>query len=350
MLVFNNEKTNHLSELESLFSQAKEAVITSPYLMEDLTVFFDTAFPDDLNRVTLYTKLDGQTSELIRKVNSLISIFDYAQEQDDFSVEIRIVNKLHGKAYFAYKDDKPVNAILSSANLTHHGLSKNHEWGIKLSDSQQLNSFAKEIKSLPYRSLNEEQLLELLYRVDKEDFTKNKDTINEIDISDILDPNIIEEIEQQIWLKPIGHTESPIEKGRKFNNQETRLHFSKRRPTGVNINDVIITYGVGVRAILSVYKVLSEPKHITEKEIEEGRSERWPWYVIGKNLTPEFGLTWWDYDLKLNSLQEDFLKKYPENPLTDAGTQSFGAFNYGADKLHLDQNFGNWLYNKVLNL
>ena len=167
-------------------------------------------------------------------------------------------------------------------------------------------------------------------------------------MSDIIDPNVFEEVESEIWLKPIGHTESPIETGRKFDEINPRLHFSKRRPTGVKIDDIIITYGVGARAILSVYKVLSEPKYITEEEIKAGYDERWPWYVIGENLTPKFGNKWWEFDLKHKELAEEYLSEHPEMPITDAGTQSFGAFNFGQDKLHLDHKFGNWLFNKII--
>jgi len=350
MIILNRENETHLDKLKGLFKDVDEAIITSPFLMEDLTLFFDEAFGEKLNNLTLYTTLPNPINELIRKSNSLVSAFDYAYQKENFHIDIRIVNNLHGKAYLALEDNKPVKALVSSANLTHRGLNKNHEWGVSIESSKDLKYLTTNIRELPFKKIDENRIIKLLDKIEQEEIPNKDIDIHNIDISDIIDPNIFEEVENEIWLKPIGHTESPIEPGRKFDKDQPRLHFSKRRPTGVKIDDLLITYGVGARAILSVYKVTSEPEHITDKEIKEGANERWPWYVKGKNLTPEFGAKWWEFDLKLNDLSEEYLSAQPEKPITDAGTQSFGAFNYGHDKLHLDKDFGTWLYNKVLNM
>lgn len=350
MIVFNNVEENHLTHLESLFKDADEAVITSPFLMEDLTVFFDAAFSNNLKKLVLYTTLPRQITDLIRKSNSLVSAFNYAFEQKDFEIDIRIVNNLHGKAYISYQNSMPLRGLIGSANLTNSGLTRNHEWGIIIKDLEDLSYLINEIKNLSYTRITEEIIIKILDRIEKEGIPTEDKNINDIDLSDIIDSNVFEEIENQIWLKPIGHTESPINPGQKFNSKRPKLHFSNRRPTGVNIDDILITYGVGARAILSVYKVQSEPKYISDEDIEAGYDERWPWYVLGENLTPEFGAKWWEYDLQLKDLRKEFLSAYPNKSITDAGTQSFGAFNFGADKLHLDNDFGNWLYNEIIPL
>ena len=350
MLILNRENENHLDNLLNLFGNAEEAIITSPFLMEDLTLFFDEAFGEELNKLTLYTTLPNPITELIRKSNSLVSAFDYAYQKENFHMDIRIVNNLHGKAYLALRNNKPIKALVTSANLTHKGLNKNHEWGISIEDSNKLEYLYKKIRELPFKKIDENRTLRLLDKIEQEEIPKPDKDIHNIDLSDIIDPTIFQEVKNEIWLKPIGHTESPINPGRKFDKNNPRLHFSKRRPTGVKIDDLLITYGVGARAILSVYKVTSEPRHITDKEIEEGANERWPWYVKGKNLTSDFGSRWWEFDLKLNDISEEYLTYNSEKPITDAGTQSFGAFNYGHDKLHLDKEFGAWLYNKVINM
>lgn len=87
-------------------------------------------------------------------------------------------------------------------------------------------------------------------------------------------------INHQIWLKPVGHSEDHIQIGHSFAELNPRLHFSKRRPSSVKMDDILITYGVGVQSILSIYKVDSNPLFITEEDIENGYDERWPWYVF----------------------------------------------------------------------
>lgn len=349
MIILNNENTTHLASLKELFKDADKAVITSPFLMEDLSVFFEDVIDNNISKLTLYTSLPSKTRDLIKMMNSLVSVYDYVYESDNLNVDVKSVKKLHGKAYLAYSKDNLVGGILSSANLTHSGLNKNHEWGIKISEEQSLQDLETGIKSLSCTEITEEIVLKILERTRNIELSDNEDSENFIDLSDILNPEILEpSIENQIWLKPIGHSSDHINEGHVFSDNYERLHFSRRRPSGVKMDDILITYGVGIQSILSVYRVDSKPQFISEEDIKNGYDERWPWFIIGENLTQGFGSNWWNNKFFLKELKEEFVKFFPDKPITDAGTQSFGAFNFGADKLHLDQGFGNWLYNKIL--
>ena len=79
------------------------------------------------------------------------------------------------------------------------------------------------------------------------------------------------------WLKPIGDKDNPVTESWSFNGQYQNLDFSKRRPTGIHKNDIVITYGVGCGMILSVFKVTSEePHYATDKEkMDDGWKNRW---------------------------------------------------------------------------
>jgi hypothetical protein len=156
------------------------------------------------------------------------------------------------------------------------------------------------------------------------------------------------EIEGRIWLKPIGVTDDPIVAGTDFSAMHEEMHFSKRRPSGIAIGDTIIAYGVGTGMVLAYYTVTSEPWKIPDHEMDEEWKKRWPWYVEAANESPDFGSRWWELGLHINELVSSFLTEAGEDAaITAAGGRTLGALNFGADKIRLTNDFGEYVVGRI---
>lgn len=88
---------------------------------------------------------------------------------------------------------------------------------------------------------------------------------------------------------------------------------------------------------------------MTAEEIEKDAwLERWPWYVIGENLTPNFGNEWWQHHLFLSQLKDDFKSQFPNIPITAVGGHTLGAIMKGVDKLNLQREFAEFIISKAI--
>jgi hypothetical protein len=172
--------------------------------------------------------------------------------------------------------------------------------------------------------------------------------------SDILDKVYSVEDESntnpQYFLKPVGVSESPIllEDEKEFTDLHENLHFSKKKPKGVRKGDVLITVAVTAGSLLSYYKVTGGLQEVTQEEVARDRwKERWPWYMEGRNLSPQFGGEWWVHNIQRKDALNEFLEKYPGVPVTSAGGFSLGTINYGGDKVKITKEFGDFLISKI---
>ena len=151
----------------------------------------------------------------------------------------------------------------------------------------------------------------------------------------------------QVWLKPVGATEHPVEEGRRFDKSEEALPFSKR-PSAVQVGDTMILYGIGARRLLAVFRVTGGVQEATEAEkAQEEWKRRWPWYVPSTNLTPRFGSHWWEHNLFASGVVEEFLLQSPDGAITATGGQTLGALNRGSDKIRLDEHFARFILDKM---
>lgn len=265
-------------------------------------------------------------------------------------------NRLHGKVYIFKKKDRYLSAIISSANFTNNGLSLNHEWGVEIFDEQAILELEKSVlNSIEIHNLSFQNILEFKDKTDA--FLEENPQYKELEIGleliklIRLPKKLLLQPEVNIWLKPIGVTENPVEEGAFFSELTSRLHFSKRKPSSVKPDDIMITYGVGSTKILSIYKVISYPEHVKEEEIKEfDWLARWPWFVLGENITPNFGSEWWKFNLYISTLRERYLSINPNDCITAAGGNSFGTFNFGNDKLRLSRGFSKFIIDQVLEI
>lgn len=235
--------------------------------------------------------------------------------------------------------------LITSANLTNTAFTKRHEIGVFLDKADSLKAIsifnnwwdkAEKISSIVIKKMK---------RVDSE---SSEDALGQHlqtlwSLPDNDEP-------ENYWLKPIGATDQPIDSERKFTQKVDYLHFSKKQPKSVKPNDILITYGIGDKRILSVFKCLSSPEKVTEEEIErKPRLERWPWYVRGKNLTPLYGGKWMRYTLYASRLVNDYLTKYPDRYITKVGGKNLNALMYSIDKINLEPDFAKFVIKKVMN-
>jgi len=347
---------NHSIRLKELFVDSDTVILTSPFLMTDFADFFGEVNLSQLKKLHLITTLSPKSFDQIKKISSLISFIELPDIKDKkVKSQISLNNKLHGKIYIFKKDDNYISAIVSSANFTDSGLSRNHEWGIEISDKDEIKKLESSIlESIEFSNLSVEEI----YRMQKAttDFLAKQpqtETRNiDLKLTDLLSSSswtsqLNDNIE--FWLKPIGVTDNPITEDRLFDKLDDELNFSKLRPKGVKPEDILIAYGVGTTKILSIYRVTSFPISATQEEIEDGDwLERWPWYVQAHNLTPNFGSTWARHNLWINTLKDEFLATNPDEAITAVGGQTLGALNYGKDKLKLSPNFAKFIIDKVV--
>jgi HKD family nuclease len=358
-IITNFSTINHYRRISDFFLESDEFTIVSPFLMENVQMFFETLNIDNIRRLNLITTLAPQSTDQIKKINALVSFIDFEPiKNGSVQCNISINNKLHGKVYFFKKNHQPIAAIISSANFTNSGLSFNHECGVIVRDEVSIRELENLlISSIEYCDISRADIYNL-----RDLATAFKNENPEVDINPRLELNLANiivkyrwtnQLENHInyWLKPIGYTEGPVTNDRFFDSIEEDLHFSTIRPSGVNKKDILIAYGVGAKRILSIYQSISSPQYVTDEQIEEEEwFERWPWYITGKNLTPKFGLVWSTVNVYLNTLVSEFLISNPTGVITSSGSRDLGALSWGKDKIRLNPKFANFVINKIANI
>lgn len=352
-----SNSNNHSDRINQLFETSQEIVIASPYLMTDFGRFMHNLNLTKLKTLHLVTTLCPKSPDQIKKVQSLASLMEFPAVSDNaIECKVSLNNKLHGKVYIFRNRNRYTSAILTSANFTSTGLSFNHEWGVEIDDADQIELLHQSITgSIERECLSRQEIFEL--RNAANNYSKTQATFEntsiDLDLMSLLVPELPKEFSDQItyWLKPIGVSEEPVMPGRIFDKSYDYLHFSKIKPSGVSIGDIIITCGVGSTNILSVFRVADEALISTKKEIKKKPwLERWPWYMGCNNLSPHFGTTWWNYNFYTSTLSNEYLSLFPSKCLTFRGGKTLGRINFGGDKIKLDQGFARHILGKIIPL
>lgn len=358
VVIINNstDENGHLKRLRELFEKCDEVVLISPFLMADFASFLNYSNLSDLKKLHLITTLVPGSPDQIKKANSLVSLADFPDIRNrKINCQISINNRLHGKIYIFKKENTYKAAIISSANFTNAGLSVNHEWGVEISDPIEIERLEQsvlktiEIIDVSFNEIGEMKLAVERFLAEQPDEIKPK---VDLDLTKYISHKrtaVQFSDKAQFWLKPIGETKKPILPHRVFDEPTRRLNFSKTKPTGVKLNDILITYGVGTGGkILSIYNVITLPERMSESQLEkEEMFERWPWYVVGENLTPDFGANWFENNINAENLVDEYLIQNPEMPITAVGGRSLGALQRGADKINLAPDFARFVLQKV---
>lgn len=347
---------NHSVRIKKLFENSHSVIIASPFLMQGVSGFFEDIDFSELKEIQIITTLKPNSFDQIKKIDTLISLIEFPSiSNKKIRCQISINNKLHGKVYIFKRNGEYISAIISSANFTDSGLSWNHEWGVEIFDHNEIEKLEKSILSnIDILNITRANVYEMREVITDFITSQPKSEANDIGLDLIRSLNLSATVfvggdKVNFWLKPIGVSNRPVTEDRLFGEMNTNLHFSKKRPNQVKPNDIIITYGVGVRKILSVYRVTTYPIRSNEEEIEDDEwLERWPWYVKADNLSPTFGSTWYSQKLFISTLREEFLSNYPQAGITAVGGKTLGGFNFGQDKLRLSLEFAKFIIDKVM--
>lgn len=334
-LINNVAGKNHIDVILSQLSNSDELVIASPFCFSDFSGFAtDISNAGSINRITLITTLKNE--EAHKKVSSLLSFRD---EMERVGIEWRVLidKSLHGKVYVFKKNANPVSAIITSANLTNNGMRSNHEWGYMINNKEEISSLEIQILSDAKYELSSKTLEELNTRVKTTNIEGPVTNPEAIEIDDILIGTTVPD-GKRIFIKPIGSSGSPIYDG-DFSNEN--MQFFSRRPNAVRVGDILIAYGVGSRKIISAFEVTSETLSTGNEK------DRWKWYRKVKCLTPKLGREWMNRSLYVMSIASQYYEKY-SLLVTANGNNSLNGLKSHNDKIQLADNFGRYLYSKVV--
>lgn len=347
MKIIDNISTNHNISIHNMLSSADQLLLVSPFLTEDFEEFIHDIATSGIKKVTLITTLKNDSSDLFKKVNTIYS-FCVSCLLNNIEYEIRVDNLLHGKIYIVLKNDIPESGIITSANFTVKGLSINHEWGIEISDSTLLQSIIDDLYKVSSEPLLQNELDSIVKEIDS--YIKANPPVKEkkpaIDVTKYIRPKLPKPVDKpcaidsdvRYFLKPVGWTDEPFDEKRVLDPGIQAMHFSKRRPSSVRKNDILICYGVGPAKLLGYFKVMSDPYY------NDSDSPRWPWRVEAENLTPTYSQVWAD---KGNTLSYVRTLYGDDKILTYVGGKSLGALQFGADKVQLNADFAKFLINLI---
>ncbi|MEJ2901671.1 restriction endonuclease PLD domain-containing protein [Pedobacter panaciterrae] len=337
----NRTPDNHLARVKESFLKADQALIVSPFLSADMSFFsFDELV--HLRKLTLVTRLKPYTLDQYDKVDFLLDLFAFGSKHD-IEIEVMIDNFLHGKVYVGIKDGLFQEAIITSANFNHHGLVINNEWGVSLEDEAEIALMVKEIyRNVFLEQLDEMKLLEFTKLLGQNPRPKRPKEmgLNLVKHLAVLPNPLHIAGKTTYWLKPIGVTGNPVRWGESFGQKEYPMHFHEN-PAGVRIGHIIIAYAVGHNNILSVYEVTSQTMNTGIA------NDRWPFYVMGKNLTPHYGHEWYQHNFT-NRDQRNEAITLGKFSVTPSGKDSYGRLNHGGDKLRITPEFANYVIDKLM--
>lgn len=339
-MLSNSTHTKHGEVFISLCAKADELVLVSPFCYSDFTEFAGAvANASTVRKIRFITTL--KKDEVISKIDSLVS-FSKEMVRVGMEWELLIDVHLHGKVYIFKKEGEPFAGIITSANLTHNGMARNHEWGVQIDDVDALKDLERNVMADVDYSLNEEQLVKIAVRVKaKYPLGAQCPKPDEVDIDDIVIAYPVAK-GTRIFIKPVGSSDDKIYDG--DHSGEPNMYFSKKRPAAVRIGDILIAYAVGGRRIMGAYKVTSEPLWTGDDDA------RWPWYVETDILTPKLlKYNWASVCPYVTQIANSYVDKY-DKPVTNNGGKTLGALNFGCDKIRLNDEYGRYLLNQVMML
>nr|WP_320014441.1 phospholipase D family protein [uncultured Desulfobacter sp.] len=354
--MISNSDGAHLDELKKLFqSHSDKVVIVSPFLAKNIQDLLSEFSFKKTQEIELITSLKPSDPEQLTKPGTLKQFFDYFKNTyPNINVKIHIDNQLHGKIYITIKGTT-YSMILGSANFTRNGLSNNHEWSVKIADDVLIENIVEDIFSsieypdVTYHQISKACLFAEQYEKQHPEWIKKPNVHSDIlkaiySVENDKNPN------PQYFLKPIGHSESPVllKEQRNFSDLHQNLHFSKKKPKGVKKGDIVITTAVGPGSLLSYFKVTGGLHQVKQNEIDkEPWKARWPWYMEGRNLSTQFGKEWWMHNIRRQDALNEYLNKFPDIPVTYAGGFTLGTINRGNDKVKITKEFGEFLISKI---
>lgn len=335
MRVLNNLSGTHKKEILKLMSESDEFILVSPFLMGNFDSIFKEVKSQSLKKIRLITTIKDNQPEIFRKVNAIKSfILGCASKGIDFTVQVD--NDLHGKIYISVNNGLPVKGIITSANFTERGISIGHEWGVELTDSNELKKIIKDLNTVVTKPLSYETLIKISDVVDKHPLKQVylEDVKVDIKVSHLLQKKDSHAVNTEIryFIKPVGSKESPYTEQMHPKSGIEELHFAKK-PVAVRRGDILICYGVKVKKLLGYFEVTTDYDLVRQ-------GNRWPWGVQAQNLLPDYSEHWEMFDNTLANVQSSYVGA---THVTEYGGDNLNSLMYGQDKIRLTQEFAKHL-------
>ena len=330
MKIINNLNGTHKDEILDLIKDSDEFILVSPFLMNTFDNFLSEIAVKTLRKITLITTIKDNQPELFKKVEFLKS-FRLGCIDKKLEYAVHVNNDLHGKVYIAKKNGIPVRGIITSANFTDRGLSQGHEWGVEITNREELQQVIEDIFSVTTDALSNEAINKIIKEVNDHPLKQQfkEDIKVDLRVSHLLNiKTSADGSELRYFIKPVGSKEQPYTEQMHPKSDIEELHFVKK-PVAVRPGDILICYGVIVKKLLGYFEVTSEYKLVSP-------GTRWPWGVEAKNLLPEYSEKWEKFDNTLAYVQDSYAGR---SPVTMNGGNNLNSLMYGQDKIRLTEEF-----------
>jgi HKD family nuclease len=341
--IINNSIGNHCDEVKQLFSSSTDILIASPFITIEAINAIQNSLPKQLGSIALVTTMKPKDGDQQQKVPVLLDFYSKLKNRTS-SLNVYVDNSLHGKIYIGRNGKRFLGAIISSANFTGNGLSRNHEWGVIIDDPKEIQKMHNQIMKDQERAIDQVTLVNMEKWMQKNKLPVQHKPQNDLNILEIVSPSHSKKGAVTYWLKPYGTLKSPVIDVEKFDTDPFRVTFAK----GVNNikeGDILIVYAVGSRKILSLFVATND--HGKLKSFAHPEEQRWPYYVTSDNLTPLYGAKWASLDITLDDLKDAFLNQNPQKEVRP-GSQNFEVMKRGLDRLKLTREFAEFVIEAVL--
>ena len=276
--------------------------------------------------------------------------------------EISINQALHSKIYVFSRAGAPFAGVVTSANLTEAGLTRNHETGLVVTHEGQLGQLITLAKSrVDYVNLTEDQIDRLCDAVEAYEsrYPRGQDRDVDVGLKNILNTystpsaenrDVILSPHARYYIKVSGVKDRPILPGsrRLFAEPRSELDFAKS-PDRIRIGDCLLEVAVGGRCFLPYYACASAPRvRSAEEQAGDPDFKRWPYYVYANNLALHYGAAWFEAPIYFDSIVAEFKSHHPNVPLTTAGGDNLvGAMQWGSSYFQVTPEFGRFVRAKI---
>jgi PLD-like domain len=160
------EYTDHFSLIRGLIASCDSCLLVSPFLFREFEVLFKGVLKESC-QVELITSCAPRGQDQFDKPFALRSFGRTIAAATGRWPAISINQTLHSKIYVFSRQQTPFAAVVTSANMTESGLSRNHETGVLVlnqSDLRRLMDIAR--GRLDYVRLTEDQIARLCTAVE----------------------------------------------------------------------------------------------------------------------------------------------------------------------------------------
>lgn len=145
-------------------------------------------------------------------------------------------------------------------------------------------------------------------------------------------------------LKPYGTIDNPVPNNLKFDEDHFEMTFA-RGVQNIKEGDVLVVYAVVSRKIIIVY--ISNGVWGKQKAFNSLREEGWPYYLVSRNMTTEFGAKRPQDSLMLDNLRDSYPRIYP-NKEVRPGAKDFRIFQWGHVRIKFDREFTTYVIGEVM--